>query len=310
MQDHGRFDYIIVGAGSAGCVLANRLSASGEHRVLLLEAGGKDSNPWIHIPLGYGKLFNHPTLNWGYKTAAEPHLYGRNINQPRGRVLGGSSSINGLVYIRGQREDFDGWRDAGNIGWGYDDLLPYFIKAEDQARGADDWHGVGGPLAVSDQSEPHPLCDAFIAAAQQAGYPYNPDFNGASQDGAGYYQTTSRNGIRCSTAKAYLQPAKRRKNLTIITHALAHKITFEDKRATGIVWSSQGQLFSAHADGEIILCAGAINTPQLLQLSGIAAGELLQHLGVPLVHEAPDVGEKMQDHLQVRMVYNANQPLP
>jgi choline dehydrogenase len=200
MRELGSFDYIIVGAGSAGCVLANRLSASGRHRVLLLEAGGADLNPWIHIPLGYGKLFTDPSVNWLYETEPQAALDGRRIRQPRGKVLGGSSSINGLVYIRGQRQDFDGWRQRGNVGWGYDDVLPYFRKAEDQARGANAFHGAGGPLPVSDQCEPHPLCEAFIDAAEQAGVPRNDDFNGAEQEGAGYYQTTSRGGLRVSSA--------------------------------------------------------------------------------------------------------------
>ncbi len=307
MSQHiGSFDYIVVGAGSAGCVLANRLSASGQHHVLLLEAGPADRSPWIHLPLGYGKLFNHPTYNWLYKTAPEPYLDDRQISQPRGRVLGGSSSINGLVYMRGQREDFDTWASLGNTGWGYDDLLPYFKKSEDQARGADHWHGVGGPLAVSDQSEPHPLCDAFIAAAQQAGYPANPDFNGPTQDGAGYFQTTSRRGRRASTATAYLNPAKNRPNLKIVTGALAERILINDqRRATGVQWRQDGQLMEASASTEVILSAGAINTPQLLQLSGVGPAEWLRDINVPVVLDAQGVGRDLQDHLQVRTVYEA-----
>ena len=189
------FDYIVIGAGSAGCVLADRLTASGRHRVLLLEAGGHDRNVWIHIPLGYGKLFNNPEVNWLYSSEPEPDLNNRKIIQPRGKVLGGSSSINGLLYIRGQPEDFDHWRQLGNFGWSFDDVLPYFRRAEDQERGQDAFHGVGGPLAVSNVSEPHPLCEAFIEAAQQAGFPRNDDFNGPAQDGAGYFQLTARNEI-------------------------------------------------------------------------------------------------------------------
>ena len=203
--DAATFDYIVVGAGSAGCVLANRLTASGRHRVLLLEAGGHDRHLWIHIPLGYGKLFTDRRVNWLYTTEPEPELNNRQVIQPRGKVLGGSSSINGLLYMRGQPEDFDHWRQLGNAGWSFDDVLPYFRKAEDQERGADELHGVGGPLAVSDVREPHPLCDAFIEAAQQAGYPRNDDFNGPTQEGAGYFQLTTRNGRRCSTAVGYLQ---------------------------------------------------------------------------------------------------------
>ena len=208
------FDYIVVGAGSAGCVLANRLTASGRHRVLLLEAGGRDRNIWIHIPLGYGKLFNDARVNWLYSTEPEPDLNNRKLIQPRGKVLGGSSSINGLLYIRGQPQDFDHWRQLGNTGWSFEDVLPYFRRAEDQERGADALHGTGGPLAVSNVSEPHPLCEAFIAAAQQAGFPRNDDFNGPNQEGAGYFQLTARNGRRCSTAVGYLREARRRPNLS------------------------------------------------------------------------------------------------
>jgi len=303
MREFGRFDFIIVGAGSAGCVLANRLSASGRHRVLLLEAGGRDTNPWIHIPLGYGKLFNDPTVNWLYQTVPQAGLNGRVVSQPRGKVLGGCSSINGLVYIRGQRQDFDNWRQLGNVGWSYDDVLPYFRRAEDQMRGADDYHGVGGPLPVSDQSEPHPLCDAFIQAAHEAGHPVNPDFNGAAQEGAGYYQTTSRRGFRVSAAVAYLRPARRRPNLAIVTGAHATRILLEGGAAVGIEWAQGGGQFRAAAAREVILAAGAINTPQLLQLSGIGPGELLRDHGVAVAHELPGVGADLQDHLQVRMVF-------
>jgi choline dehydrogenase len=207
------FDYIVVGAGTAGCVLANRLTASGRHRVLLLEAGGSDRNIWIHIPLGYGKLFGNSKVNWLYSSEPEPELNNRKIIQPRGKVLGGSSSINGLLYIRGQPEDFDHWRQLGNAGWSFEDVLPYFRRAEDQERGEDALHGVGGPLAVSNVSEPHPLCEAFITAAQQAGFPRNDDFNGSTQEGAGYFQLTARNGRRWSTAVGYLRQARRRPNL-------------------------------------------------------------------------------------------------
>ena len=308
MHDFGAFDFIIVGAGSAGCVLANRLSADGRHRVLLLEAGGEDTNPWIHIPLGYGKLFNDPKVNWLYKTTPQPGLNDRVINQPRGKVLGGSSSINGLVYIRGQHEDFDHWRDLGNEGWGAEDVLPYFKKAEDQARGADAWHGEDGPLPVSDQSEPHPLCDAFIDAAEQAGHPRNPDFNGARQEGAGYYQTTSRRGLRVSSAVAYLRPARKRPNLTVVTRAHATRIRFEGRRAVGMEWSVAGKPFRASAAREVVLSAGAIGTPQLMQLSGVGPGELLNQHAIPLVHELRGVGADLQDHLQVRMVMRSTRP--
>ncbi len=305
----GTYDYIIVGAGSAGCVLANRLSASGRHKVLLLEAGGRDLNPWIHIPIGYAKLFRNPQINWMYETEPEPELEGRKIYQPRGKVLGGSSSINGLLYIRGQREDFDLWRQLGNTGWSYDDVLPYFRRSEDQQRGADALHGVGGHLSVSDQREPNPLCDAFINAGVEQGLPLNPDFNGEQQEGVGYFQTTSRNGRRCSTAVGYLNPAKSRKNLRIETHAHATRVLVENGAACGIEFSQKGIAKSARAVGEVVLCGGAINSPQLLELSGIGNGDLLRNLGIPVVSHLPGVGENLQDHFQVRMVLRSKQPV-
>ena len=235
---------MIVGAGSAGCVLANRLTADGRHRVLLLEAGGEDRDIWIHIPLGYGRHFTNPKVNWLYETEPEGECHGRNIIQPRGKVIGGSSSINGLLYIRGQREDFDHWRQLGNVGWSYDDVLPYFRRAEDQQRGADDLHGEGGPLCVSDM-EPLPVCDAFIAAAEQCGYRRNPDFNGAVQEGFGYYQLTTRNGRRCSAAVGYLKPARRRPNLRVVSGALATRVLFDGRRAAGIEYRDAGGMHAA-----------------------------------------------------------------
>ncbi len=309
MSDLGAFDFIIAGAGSAGCVLANRLSADGRYRVLLLEAGGQDLNPWIHIPLGYGKLFVDPSVNWMFQTEPQPELGGRRINQPRGKVLGGSSSINGLVYIRGQHEDFDRWRQLGNVGWGYDDVLPYFRRAENQVRGENAFHGVGGPLPVSDQSEPHPLCDAFIDASVEAGFPRNDDFNGASQEGAGYYQTTSRRGLRVSSAVAYLNPAKRRPNLEVVTHAHVHRVLIENRRAVGVAWTRHGQPFSARASGEVILATGAIGTPQILQLSGVGPGALLNDHGIDVALDLPGVGADLQDHLQVRLVCRSTRPI-
>lgn len=309
MPNAQTFDYIVVGAGSAGCVLANRLSASGRHRVLLLEAGGKDNNVWIHIPLGYGKLFTNPKVNWLYKTEPEPELNNRQIIQPRGKVLGGSSSINGLLYIRGQSQDFDHWRQLGNTGWGFDDVLPYFRKSEDQQRGADDLHGVGGPLAVSDVSEPHPLCEAFIGAVEQAGFPRNDDFNGPDQEGAGYFQLTARNGRRKSTAAGYLKPARRRPNLTVVTGALATRILFEGRRATGIEYSQGGTPHTAHAGNEVILAGGAFNSPQLLQLSGVGPAEHLRSLGIPVIADMPGVGADLQDHFQVRMQYRCTESI-
>lgn len=302
------YDYIIVGAGSAGCVLANRLTSNGRHKVLLLEAGPPDRNPWIHVPLGYGKLFNDPKVNWLYETEPEPELNGRRIGQPRGKVLGGSSSINGLIYMRGQAADYDHWRQLGNTGWAYDDVLPYFKRAEDQANGDNAWHGTGGPLAVSNPTFPHPLADAFINAGVETGLPRNDDFNGADQEGVGYFQTTSRNGVRCSAAKGYLKPARKRANLTIKTGALAHRVIFNDRRAIGVEYRHIGKVETATANGEVLLSGGAINSPQILELSGIGYAQHLSKLGIPIVADRPHVGENLQDHLQVRMVMEATQP--
>jgi len=299
------FDYIIVGAGSAGCVLANRLTASGRYRVLLLEAGGEDRNIWIHIPIGYGKLFSNAKVNWLYNSEPEPELNNRQIIQPRGKVLGGSSSINGLLYIRGQAQDFDHWRQLGNAGWSFDDVLPYFRQAEDQERGADALHGVGGPLAVSDV-EPHPLCEAFIEAAQQVGLPRNDDFNGPTQEGAGYFQVTCRNGRRCSTARGYLRPARRRHNLVVASNALTTRILFEGRRAIGVEYRPGDQLRTARG-GEVIVAGGAINSPQILQLSGLGPAPLLQSFGIDVVADMPGIGADLQDHFQVRFNYRCSE---
>ena len=296
------FDYVIIGAGSAGCVLANRLSRDGNNSVLLLEAGPKDTNLWIHVPLGYGMLFKNKTVNWMYQTEPEPGLGGRTIFQPRGKVLGGSSSINGLLYVRGQHEDYDRWRQQGNSGWGYDDVLPYFRKAEHQQRGADDFHGGDGPLPVSDLGHPDPLSAAFIAAAAESGLPLNPDFNGASQEGAGFFQTTTRHGRRASTAVAYLRPAKGRKNLHVETSALAQRIVFDGRRAVAVDYHKAGALRTVRARKEILVCGGAYNSPQLLQLSGVGPAELLGKHGIDVVLDAPGVGHDLQDHMQVRIV--------
>jgi choline dehydrogenase len=297
------FDYIIVGAGSAGCVLANRLTASGKHSVLLLEAGPKDTNIWIHVPLGYGKLFKDASVNWMYQTEPEPGLDGRSIFQPRGKVLGGSSSINGLLYVRGQHEDYDRWRQYGNNGWGYDDVLPYFRKAEDQERGVDDFHGIGGPLPVSDWRHPDPLSEAFIAAAAQTGIPKNADFNGASQEGAGFFQTTTWRGRRASTAVAYLRPAQRQGNLSVETSALAQRILFNGCCAEAVEYrNAAGAVQTARARKEVLVSSGAYNSPQLLQLSGVGPADLLRAHGIGVVLDAPGVGHDLQDHMQVRMV--------
>jgi len=303
------FDYVVVGAGSAGCVLANRLSADGGHSVLLLEAGPKDNNLWIHVPLGYGRLFKEKTVNWMYQTEPEPGLDGRTIFQPRGKVLGGSSSINGLLYVRGQHEDYDRWRQHGNSGWGFDDVLPYFKKAENQERGADDFHGAGGPLPVSDLVHADPLSAAFIAAAAETGIPVNPDFNGASQEGAGFFQTTTRRGRRASTAVAYLRPARGRENLHVETSALAQRILFDRHRADAIEFRQAGVLRTARARKEILVSSGAYNSPQLLQLSGVGPAGLLRKHGIDVVLDAPGVGHDLQDHMQVRVVMRCTQSI-
>ncbi|MBV8032696.1 MAG: GMC family oxidoreductase N-terminal domain-containing protein [Betaproteobacteria bacterium] len=299
------FDYIVVGAGSAGCVLANRLTEDGTRRVLLLEAGPPDRDLWIHVPIGYAKLFTRKDVNWAYESEPEPALGGRRVFTPRGKVLGGSSSINGLVYIRGQREDFDGW---GMPGWDYASLLPYFRRSEDQQRGADDYHGVGGPLGVSDMPR-HELCDAYIAAAVANGVPPNADFNGAGQEGAGYYQATTRKGRRCSTATGYLRPAERRANLRVETHALAKKILFDRKRAIGVEYLQDGVSRKATARAEVLLAGGTFNSPQLLELSGVGSGALLQRHGIRVVHDLPEVGEAMQDHFYVRTFWRCRRPI-
>jgi len=299
------YDYVIVGAGSAGCVLANRLSADPRTRVLLLEAGPRDTDPWIHVPLGYGKLFNRKRVNWSYESEPEPQLYGRRIFTPRGKVLGGSSSINGLVYIRGQPEDFDAWEVPG---WSYGELLPYFMKCEDQGRGASEFHGAGGPLGVSDL-ERHELCDAFIASARAIGIPPNDDFNGERQEGTGYYQATTKNARRSSTAVAYLRPAERRANLRVETGALAARIAFDGRRAVAVEYEQGGARRSARAAREILLCGGSFNSPQLLQLSGVGPRALLEAHGIPLVHESPEVGEALQDHFYCRTFWRANKPV-
>ena len=296
------FDFVIVGAGSAGCVLANRLSANGKHSVLLLEAGPRDTNIWIHVPLGYGKLFKEKSVNWMYQTEPEPGLNGRQVFQPRGKVLGGSSSINGLLYVRGQHEDYDRWRQRGNVGWGYDDVLPYFKKAENQQRGADDYHGAGGPLSVSDWRHDDPLSEAFVKAAVETGIPFNPDFNGATQEGAGFFQTTTRRGRRSSSAYSYLRPARNRGNLHIETSSLAQRIVFEGKRAKAVEYRQNGSLRTALAQKEVLVSGGAYNSPQLLQLSGVGPADLLKSHGIDVVLDAPGVGNDLQDHLQVRLV--------
>lgn len=298
-----QYDFIVVGAGSAGCVLAARLSADPSIRVLLLEAGPKDTNPWIHIPVGYFKTMHNPRTDWCLKTEPDPGIGGRSIAWPRGRVLGGSSSINGLLYIRGQAEDYNHWRQLGCTGWSYDDVLPYFRRSEDQQHGADEFHGSGGPLAVSDMRVTRDICDAFIAAAEKNGIPKTRDFNGAKQEGAGYFQLTARNGLRCSAAVAYLRPARKRPNLTIVTDALAQRVLFDGRRAVGVAYQAGGTARTARATREVILSAGAIHSPHLLMLSGVGPAAQLTEAGINVLHDLPGVGQNLQDHLQVRLTY-------
>jgi len=302
-------DFVIVGAGSAGCVLANRLSENGRYSVLLLEAGPTDRYLWIHIPIGYAKTMFHPVYNWGFYTDPDPHMHDRRIYWPRGRGLGGSSSINGLIYVRGQAQDYERWAQAGNAGWGWRDVLPYFIKCEHNTRGASEYHGSGGPLWASDIGDRHELMDAIIGAANERGVPLNEDFNGASQEGVGYYQLFTRNGWRCSSATAYLRPVRRRGNLRVETGAHATGILFDGSRATGIRYLQDGSECQARAAREVILCAGALQSPQLLQLSGVGDAQRLQTLGIPVVHHLPGVGENLQDHLQLRLMYKVTKPI-
>ncbi len=301
-----RFDYVVVGAGSAGCVLAARLSEDPGVRVALLEAGGRDTNPWIHIPAGYFRTMFNPDVTWQYGSGPEPHLDGRIVPWPRGRVLGGSSSINGLLYLRGQAQDYDTWRQLGNTGWSFRDVLPYFKRAEDQERGADDLHGAGGPLGVSDVRMANPLCEAYIEACVAAGIPRNTDFNGATQEGVGYFQLTNRNGRRCSTAVGYLGPARNRPNLAIITDAAVERLTLDGRRVTGVVYRQGGVQRTISAMREVLVSAGAIGSPQILQVSGIGPRDVLQAAGVDVRHALAGVGANLQDHFQVRFVYECS----
>ncbi|MCW3066307.1 MAG: putative choline dehydrogenase [Solirubrobacterales bacterium] len=289
------YDYVIVGAGSAGCVLAARLSEDPDVKVALIEAGPPDSMENIHVPLAFAQLFK-TRVDWDYSTTPEPGLDRRRVYLPRGRMLGGSSSINAMIYIRGHRADYDEWRDLGNAGWGYDDLLPYFKRAEDNERGADAYHGVGGPLTVSEGRSRHPWMDSFMSAVDERGLPRNPDFNGREQDGFGYYQLTQRDGKRCSAAVAYLHPAMERSNLTVETDLLVHKVLLDGGRAVGVAGDRLGEPLEFRAEREVILAGGAYNSPQLLQLSGIGPAELLTLLEIPVVVDNPMVGQNLHDH--------------
>jgi choline dehydrogenase len=306
MPDDNTYDFIVTGAGSAGCAVAGRLSESGRYRVLLLEAGTKDTNPWIHIPLGYTKTYTDPRVNWMFDSEPEKELNGRTLYQPRGKVLGGTSSINGMVYMRGTPTDYDGWRQKGCDGWAYDDVLPFFRKAEDQERGPDEFHGAGGPLHVSNPVR-SPLGDAMVQAAIEAGVPANNDFNGATQEGVGYYQTTTTNRRRWSSARAYLGPAKGRHNLTVATEAHAIRIVFEGERAVGVEYNTPHGRQVAWAKGEIVVSGGVYGSPQLLQLSGVGPGALLQQHGIPVVRDMEGVGKHLHDHFNTYLVWRCSQ---
>ncbi|MEX0730823.1 MAG: choline dehydrogenase [Aquisalimonadaceae bacterium] len=303
------FDYIVIGGGTAGCILASRLTENGTYSVLLLEAGPTDKYSWIHIPIGYAKTMFHATYNWGFYTEEEPELNGRKLYWPRGRVLGGSSSINGLIYIRGQAEDYDAWAEAGNAGWAWKDVLPYFRKLEGNERGDSEYHGGSGPLACSDIHERHELMDAIIRAGNELDVPTTDDFNGPSQEGVGYFQLFTRRGWRCSAAVGYLKPARGRKNLRVETDARVTRILFEGKRATGVEYQQAGKTVLATAAREVILSAGAVQSPQILELSGVGQSQVLEDNGIQRVADLPGVGENLQDHLQFRLMFRCKKPI-
>jgi choline dehydrogenase len=308
-QAEEEFDYIVTGAGSAGCAVAARLSESGRYRVLLLEAGGKDRNPWIHIPMGFSRLFADPAVNWMYESEPETELGGRTMYQPRGKVLGGTSSINGMVYMRGNAADYDEWRQRGCTGWDYDSVLPFFKQAENYQGRPGAFHGVGGPLTVSEQPRRYELADRVVAAAIESGLPPNDDFNGAAQEGAGYFQSTTGKSRRWSTATAYLRPARGRANLVIRPNARATRVLIENGAAAGVAYLTNGMPRTARARGEVIVCGGVFNSPHLLQLSGIGPAELLQEMGIAVVRDAPAVGSHLQDHFYVRLAYRCTKPI-
>jgi choline dehydrogenase len=309
MNHIGRFDYVIVGAGTAGCVLANRLSADPRVKVALLEAGGPDNHLWVRIPVGYLYCMGNPRMDWCFKTEAEPGLNGRALNYPRGRILGGCSSINGMIYMRGQAADYDHWRQLGLTGWGWNDVLPYFIKSEDNAAGADDLHGSGGEWRVESQRLKWPILDAVRDACAEIGIPKVDDFNRGDNFGSSYFKVNQRGGLRWNASRAFLKPVMHRRNLAVITGAQARRILFEGKRAAGVLIDRDGETAAVRAEAEVILAAGAIGSPHLLQLSGVGPGELLQRLGIEVIADRGGVGANLQDHLQLRAVYRVENAL-
>ncbi len=302
-QDFGEWDVVIVGAGSAGCVLANRLSANPATRVLLLEAGGSDNRLWVHVPVGYLYAMGDPSLDWCLKTEPEPGLNGRALNYPRGRVLGGCSSINGMIYMRGQARDYDLWRQMGNAGWGWDDVLPYFRKSENFHGGGDDLHGDTGELRVERQRLGWPILDAVAEAAEEMGIPRTQDFNRGDNEGSGYFEVNQRRGLRWNARKAFLDPARGRPNLRILTGAEVMRLSLDGRRATGVIFRQDGAAYHARAGAEVVLAAGAIGTPKILELSGIGRADVLRPLGIDMVQDMAGVGENLADHLQIRTIF-------
>ena len=309
MRDLGRFDYVIVGAGSAGCVLANRLSADPSVKVLLLEAGGKDDYIWVKIPVGYLYCMGNPRTDWCFSTEADPGLNGRALAYPRGRILGGCSAINGMIYMRGQARDYDLWRQMGNVGWGWDDVLPYFRKSEDHFHGADDLHGAGGEMRVEQQRLHWEILDRFRDACGEVGIPRIDDFNRGDNFGSSYFQVNQKRGVRWSMATAFLKPALGRPNLRVVTHAVAERIVVEGGRASALLLSVAGEPARADVDGEVVLAAGAIGSPHLMQVSGLGPAAILKSLGIEPVRDLPEVGGNLQDHLQLRLIYRVKDAL-